>query len=263
MKPRLDALRERTKRAPWSAVAVVFSLLALIVATASTAGAVKYKGPSTKPRPYGVLALNKKKKFPSSAIPTVRNSARLGGSPRRALLENCAADSVDLGTYCIMSSPWPVAQSDEGKNDFFYATRTCTEAGGFLPSADQLIGAAARIKLAGTIDDSATTASIDEDAADGLKDRREMSSTLVTTAAGSSAAGSQGVTEGSLGNPAAGEPNPVPLPANPAPETLQYVTVYDNRNNGGFAGSRPVNQAERFRCAFNKVQAREQRKVEE
>ena len=64
-----------------------------------------------------------------------------------------------------------------------------------------------------------------------------MSSTLVTIAAGSSAAGSQGVSEGSRGDPRAGEPDPVPLPANPSPETLQYVTVYDNRDKGGFAGA--------------------------
>lgn len=247
----------------WGPGAMVVALLALVVSAAGVAEAVSYKGPSAKPRPYGVLVLNKKKKFPASAIPTVRNSARLGGSPRSALIENCAADSVDMGTLCIMSSPWPVEQADEGKNDYFYATRTCAENGGYLPTAELLVGAADRIKLAGNIDDSATTASIDEDAADGLKDRREMSATLVTTAAGSSAAGTQGVTEGSLGDPKAGEPNPVPLPANPIPETLQYVTVYDNKNNGGFAGSKPVGQAERFRCAFNKIQAREQRKIAE
>ena len=40
----------------------------------------------------------------------------------------------------------------------------------------------------------------------------------------------------------------------PSPETLQYVTVYDNKNKGGFAGSKPVGQAENFRCAFNKAQ---------
>jgi hypothetical protein len=33
-----------------------------------------------------------------------------------------------------------------------------------------------------------------------------------------------------------------------------YVTVYDNKNRGGFAGSKPVGQAENFRCAFNKAQ---------
>jgi hypothetical protein len=46
----------------------------------------------------------------------------------------------------------------------------------------------------------------------------------------------------------------VPQPAAPLPETLQYVTVYDNRDAGGFAGSRPVGQPEQFRCAFDRKQ---------
>jgi hypothetical protein len=87
-----------------------------------------------------------------------------------------------------------------------------------------------------------------------LKDRREMSSTLITTTSGGSAAGSQGVTPGSKGNTRAGEPDPVPVPADPAPDTLQYVTVYDNRNRGGFAGGKEVQQPENFRCAFAKAQ---------
>jgi hypothetical protein len=75
----------------------------------------------------------------------------------------------------------------------------------------------------------------------------------VTTAAGSSAAGSEGVSEGATGNPNTGEPNPTRQPANPSPETLQYVTVYDNSNTGAFAGSEPVSAPENFRCAFNKT----------
>jgi hypothetical protein len=102
---------------------------------------------------------------------------------------------------------------------------------------------------------------VDKDSTDGLKDRREMTSSLVTTAAGASAAGSQGVTTGSKGNPNQGEPDPVPVPANPQPGTLQYVTVYDNHNLGGFAGSKPVSEPEDFRCAWAKAQKRDQRKV--
>ena len=81
-----------------------------------------------------------------------------------------------------------------------------------------------------------------------------MSSTLITTAAGSRAAGSQGVSDGSRGDPRQGEPDPVPQPANPSPDTLQYVTVYDNGDKGGFAGSKPVAETENFRCAFDKQQ---------
>ena len=62
------------------------------------------------------------------------------------------------------------------------------------------------------------------------------------------------MSEGSKGDPKAGEPDPVPLPANPSPQSLQYVTVYDNHDKGGFAGSKPVGQPENFRCGFNKQQ---------
>jgi hypothetical protein len=45
----------------------------------------------------------------------------------------------------------------------------------------------------------------------------------------------------------------VPVPSDPSPSTLQYVTVFDNGNKGGFAGSKPVGQPERFRCAYNRA----------
>jgi hypothetical protein len=75
----------------------------------------------------------------------------------------------------------------------------------------------------------------------------------VTTAAGSDAAGSEGVSVGSTGDPRTGEPDPTFQPAVPAPSTLQYVTVYSNGEKGGFAGSEPVSQPENFRCAFNEM----------
>ena len=83
-----------------------------------------------------------------------------------------------------------------------------------------------------------------------------MSATLTTTASGGRAAGSMGISDVSRGDPKAGEPDPIPLPADPSPETLQYVTVYDNGNRGGFAGGKPVGQPENFRCAFNFTQGR-------
>ena len=94
------------------------------------------------------------------------------------------------------------------------------------------------MKLESTIHDSQLTATIDLDPSRGLKDEREMSSTLVTTEAGSAAAGFEGVSEGATGNPRQGQPNPVPLPANPLPESLQYVTVYDNNNQRRLRGVR-------------------------
>ena len=43
------------------------------------------------------------------------------------------------------------------------------------------------------------------------------------------------------------------MPANPSPDTLQYVTVYDNHDKGGFAGA-SRSEPETFRCAFDKAQ---------
>jgi hypothetical protein len=212
--------------------------------------------PSTKPRPYGLLLLGSDRRFPASAIPRVgraRNADRLQGRTAAELTDTCGARTVDLGDWCLDTNPMPVPPEDAGKNDFFYATKACATEGGYLPSAAELLGAVDRVKLASTIDDSQLTASIDLDPTDGLRDRREMSSTLVVVRGGSASAGSIGVTEGSRGNSQAGEPDPVPLPADPRPETLQYVTVYDNKDKGGFAGSKPVGQPENFRCAFAKT----------
>ena len=252
--------RKRNERVAWAAIAV--AVLSLLMSMTGVSDAVRHKfpGASTKPKPYGVLRLNKKRKFPPSAIPKVRaarRADRLGGKRLRDLTTRCAPDNVDLGTWCLMNAPYGVTNEEVGKNNYFFATQKCVELGGYLPSAGQLAGAAPRVKLASTIDDSQLSASIDLDRTDGLKDRREMSSTLVTIASGASAAGSEGVTEGSRGDPKQGEPDPVPFPANPSPETLQYVTVYDNHDKGGFAGSKPVGQPELFRCAFNKKQGQE------
>lgn len=243
-----------------STAALILAGLALVFSFTGAAEAVRnavLPKPSTKPKPGGLLLLNKKKQFPASAIPKVRAARRadtVGGLAAADLQESCPPTSVDLGTWCLMSSPYPLLNEDVGKNNYFYATKACAALGGYLPTAAQLVGAADRVKLSSTIDDSQLTASIDVDPSDGMKDRREMSATLVTTAAGSSAAGSQGVTEGSRGDPKQGEPDPPPRPANPSPDTLQYVTVYDNKDQGGFAGSKPVGQAENFRCASNKAQ---------
>jgi hypothetical protein len=238
-----------------SRAALAVSLLALVLALTGVADAALRV--VSKPRPNAVLKLDRHGKFPAKAIPKVssaRNADRLGGKRAADYTMTCDPQTVDLGTWCLQSALYPLPNEDIGKNDYFYATKACVEAGGFLPTAAQLLGAADRVKLASTIDDAPVSSSPDIDATDGLKDRREMSATLITTQAGSSAAGSEGVSEGSKGDPKAGEPDPVPLPANPSPQSLQYVTVYDNHDKGGFAGSKPVGQPENFRCGFNKQQ---------
>lgn len=166
-------------------------------------------------------------------------------------------NSVDLGTWCLDLTSQPVPASAAGQNNYLYAARTCVNAGGWLPTAAQLLGAAAKVKLQSTIDDDPTTSQAEEfpSSKKGIKDRREMSSDLFTTTAGPEAAGSEGVTEGARGSGALGEPDPTPVPAVPLPTTLDYVTVYDNHNQGGFAGGESVGTAENFRCAYAKGSA--------
>jgi hypothetical protein len=237
--------------------ALTLSIFALVLTMTGLADAARNAlfGTSTRPRPNTLLLLGRDAKFPASAIPTVANSKRLSGKSLAAITPTCPHATVDLGTYCIAQALYDIPTADAGLNNYFYATQACAKEGGYLPSAGQLIGAAARVPLASVLGDKPLTSTIQnpETNPNGLKDLREMTSTLVTTTAGSSAAGSEGVSQQATGNPATGEPNPTPEPADPDPETLQYVTVYDNFNRGGFAGSESVSTPENFRCAFGKV----------
>jgi hypothetical protein len=231
-----------TAIAAWSALA--FSLAALLFAGAVVSDAAKrLPGASLKPRKFGILRLDRKKKFPASVLPA-------------KVFDRCSPETVKIGTVCMMTNPYPLEREEIGRNDYFFATQKCAELGGYLPTAAQLIGAAPYVKLAGRVDDNEVTASTDVDATDGLKDRREMSASLSTISSGGRAAGSQGVSDVSRGDPKVGEPDPAPLPADPAPETLHYITVYDNGDRGGFAGGKPVGQPENFRCAFNRAQGK-------
>ncbi len=240
--------------------ALVIALIALVFSTTGLADAARravvstFAGHpvSTKPHAGGVLLLGKNRKFPASAIPTVNNANHIGGKTAAQLTGTCPPATVDLGTWCLDSAPYPLTNKQIGQNNYIFASKACEAEGGWLPSASELLGAAARVRLESTIHDNPDTATVPLDPSRGLLDQREMSSTLVTTAAGSAAAGSEGVSEGSTGNPRQGQANPTPLPANPLPQTLQYVTVYSNGQQGGFAGSEPVGQPENFRCAFNK-----------
>lgn len=235
-------------------VALVFSMTGLADAARHAVSAVIAGHRVTaKPQPGALLTLGKNGKFPAAAIPTVKNATRVGGKTAEQLAGTCPPATVDLGSWCLDTAPYPLAKADVGKNNFIWASKACEAEGGWLPSASQLVGAADRVKLESTITDSQLTATVDLDPTRGLKDEREMSSTLITTEAGSAAAGFEGVSAGATGNPRQGQPNPVPLPANSEPESLQYVTVYDNGNKGGFAGSQPVGEPQNFRCAFNKT----------
>ncbi len=244
--------------------ALAISLIALVLSTTGLADAARHAVVaavaghpiSSRPHAGGLLLLGPNGKFPASAIPavgTAGNAKRLDGKTAEGLAPACPPNTVDIGTWCMESAPFALTNAELGKNNFDWASSKCEEEGGWLPSAAELLGAAARVKLESTIHDSPLTATIPLDPSRGLQDQREMSSTLVTTEAGSAAAGFEGVSEGATGNPRQGQPNPIPLPANPLPESLQYVTVYDNGNKGGFAGSEPVANPENFRCAYDKT----------
>jgi hypothetical protein len=247
------------RRLPSPAMAV--ALAALVLSTTGIADAARHAvtaviaghSVTSKPRPNALLTLGKNGKFPAAAIPTVKNASRVAGKTPEQLAGSCPPATVDLGSWCLDTAPYPLTKADVGKNNYIWASTACEAEGGWLPSAAQLVGAANRVKLESTITDSQLTATVDLDPTRGLKDEREMSATLVTTEAGPAAAGSEGVSPGATGNPRQGQANPIPVPANSQPESLQYVTVYDNGNKGGFAGSQPVSEAQNFRCAFNKT----------
>ncbi|HEX3173846.1 MAG TPA: hypothetical protein VHQ43_06485 [Solirubrobacterales bacterium] len=235
-----------------SAAALLVSLLALVFSMGGAAPAKKGGGGGA------LVRLDKHGKIPARYLPAVKfakQSKRLGNATKKDLTVNCPIpDAVDLGTWCLESGLNPVPPKDTGKNDFVYAAQKCVREGGWLPTAAQLIGAAPKVKLQSKIDDSPLTSGVDEFATpkNGIKDAREMSGDLTTTTAGGRAAGSEGVTVGSKGNGNLGEPDPVPMPADPLPDTLNYITVYDNYNHGGFAGGAPVGAPEKFRCAYAK-----------
>jgi hypothetical protein len=215
---------------------------------------------STKPTPGGILLVGKNRKLPASAIPTVprahfaataASAKSLGGKPLSAVTGSCPSATANIGTWCLMVNPYPIATAQQGLNNYFWASQACADIGGFLPDAAQLIGAAAKVKLESTINDNPATATVQGSDGNGPElDQREMTSDLVTTQAGADAAGSEGVTPGAHPDPTSGQPDPTPEPADPSPSTLQYVTVYSNHTKGGFAGSEPVGTAENFRCGF-------------
>ena len=222
-------------------VARLFSAGALLVALL----ALVFSMGGSSPAKQGPAALASKGE---------KRAPRLGARLAKLRVECPIPNAVDLGTWCLESAPYPVPPQDKGKSNYLYAAQKCVREGGWLPSAAQLIGAAPRAKLQSTIDDNPVTSGAEEfpDPKYGIRDKREMTSDLFTVSAGSSAGGSEGVTVGSRGNQSLGEPDPAPFPADPLPTTLDYVTVYDNHNVGGFAGGSPVGAAETFRCAYAK-----------
>ena len=183
--------------------------------------------PVRSPQPERVLRLGGDGRFPAEALPTVaeaRRAERIGSTTLARARLSCPSGAVDFGTWCLDRDVRGTATSP-------VAARTCVRAGGRLPSAGRLIGAAPRVRLSSRLDDRPGSALIDPR---GAADLRELSSTTFTTTTGAGAAGST---------------------AAPLPRTLLAVTVYDNRDAGGFAGGVPVGEPERFRCAYAKTAA--------
>lgn len=241
-----------------SAAALLVAVVALVFSMSGLAASQGKGKPQdrAKAKAAKVVTLDKKGKIPAKYIPTValaKNSQKLSGTTKGKLTASCpVSNAIDLGSWCLESSTFKIPQSEVGQNNYVYAAQKCVKEGGWLPSAAQLIGAAPEAALKSTINDDPGTSGASEfpEAATGIKDEREMTGDLFTTAPGLRAAGSEGVTAGSKGTGNISEPNPVPAPAEPMPETLAYVTVYDNHNLGGFAGGEPVGKAENFRCAY-------------
>lgn len=163
---------------------------------------------------------------------------------------DCPSGAVDAGSVCLDAGLYAVPAGDRGQDNWFYAEQACAARGGRLPTAGELVGAAPRVKLASRLDDDPAKATLDTDGSDGLRDLREMTSTLVTTRAGSEAAGSIGASEGATGDPRTGEPKPPTQPAETAPDSVQYLTVIDNGDRGGLAGALPITAPAPFRCAY-------------
>src|SRR5665213_1228209 len=96
--------------------AMVVALVALVLSTTGLADAARravissFGGHpvSTKPRAGGVLLLGRNRKFPAAALPTVRNSTRVGGKTAAQLEGTCPPDTVDIGSWCLETSPYPL-----------------------------------------------------------------------------------------------------------------------------------------------------------
>ena len=123
--------------------ALVIALVALVFSTTGLADAARHAvvsaigghPVSAKPNAGGLLLLGKNRKFPASAIPTVNNASRVGGKTAEQLAGTCPPATVDLGTWCLDSAPYPLTNADAGKNNYVWATKACEAEGGWLPSA--------------------------------------------------------------------------------------------------------------------------------
>src|SRR6202040_1630379 len=85
--------------------------------------AIKGHPISTKPRAGGILLLGKNRKFPAAAIPTVKDATRVGGKTAEQLAGTCPPATVDLGTWCLDTAPFPLTNKQVGQNNFIFASK--------------------------------------------------------------------------------------------------------------------------------------------
>ena len=206
--------------------ALVISVVALVFSMTGVSEAVRkraFPGASTKPQPYGVLRLNKHRKFPAArdpeGAPRAQRADRLGGKRAEDLTRDCAPEHGRLRHLVPDERALRRSRTTRSARTTTSSRRrsASSSAATCRPPA-QLIGAAPRVKLASTIDDSQLSASIDLDPTDGMKDRREMSATLSRPSRPARARRARRASpRARKGDPEQGEPDPVPLPANPQP----------------------------------------------
>ncbi len=136
-------------------VALAISILALVGSATGLAEAARRAvistidghQISTTPHAGGLLLLGKNRKFAASAIPTVKDASEIGGKTLTDIEPSCPPATVNLGTWCLMDSPYPLTNAEVGENNYFWASQACVKEGGYLPTAAQLIGAANRVRL--------------------------------------------------------------------------------------------------------------------
>ena len=129
-------MRERISRHSGTA-ALAISILALAGSTTGLASAARKAVVSAigghpisaKPRPGGLLLLGRNKQFAAAAIPTVRNATHLGGKALADVEPSCQPTTVDIGTWCLMTSFYPLTNAQAGQNNYFWASQACVNDG--------------------------------------------------------------------------------------------------------------------------------------
>jgi hypothetical protein len=104
---------------------MVIALIALVFSTTGLADAARRAVVSAldghpisaTPHAGGILLLGGNRKFPAGAIPTVRNASRVGGKTADELAGTCPPATVDLGSYCMDTAPYPLTKEQVGKNN--------------------------------------------------------------------------------------------------------------------------------------------------